>query len=203
MQHSSQRTACPICGRRKDHDCRWSDDVILCHTGSDLRPGDTLTIAGRQWAFIRPDGGHSGRAAVFKPHRPRNRGTDNKHTPNTAQQLLSRQAKRHQWAEVLAQFFAAFDAAWNVPDFYTATPQQLAAAFSTIDDAQAKAAALTPHLQAIWRECPDLKQLHRLRVEHCLKTIAYMAEDARQFKQNDLGTPCPAADRSWKANEVL
>ena len=195
MKASGRNTPCPVCGRTKDADCRWSDSTILCHTGTDLRPSDTLTIAGQKWAFIRSNGGHSGRAAVFKPHRERSRG-EHHQTPNTAQELLSRQTKRHQWAEVLAQFFAAFDAAWNVPDFYTATPQQLAAAFSTIDDAQTKAAALTPHLQSIWRDCPDLKQLHKLRVEHCLKTIAHIAEDARQFKQNDLGTPCPAAVRS-------
>ena len=201
MKASGRNNPCPICGRTKDADCRWSDDVILCHTGTDMRPGDTLTIAGQPWAFIRHDGGFSGSAAVFKPHRERSRG-ERLPTPNTAQELLSRQTKRHQWSEVLHQFFAAFDAAWHVPDFYFCTPQQLIAAFSTIDDAQTKAAALAPHLQSIWRDCPDLKQLHKLRVEHCLKTIAHIAEDARRFKEQDLGTPCTAAVHELLGEEL-
>lgn len=163
-----------------------------------MRPGDTITIAGQEWAFIHHKGGFSGMAAVFKPHRKR----DYSRTPSTAQELLSRQSKRFQWSSVLNQFFAAFDAAWNIPDLYSCTPQQLTKAFSTIDDAQTKAAALSGHLQAIWRDCPDLKQLHRLRVEHCLKTIAHIAEDARQFKQNDLGIPCPAAVHQLLGEEV-
>ena len=189
MKASGRNNPGPVCGRTKDADCRWNDSTILCHTGTDMRPGDTLTIAGQQWAFIHHKGGFSGVAAVFKPHRERAISR----TPNTAQELLSRQTKRHQWSEVLDQFFAAFDAAWNIPDLQTASPQQLTEAFSTIDDAQTKAAALSPHLPAIWRDCPDLQQLHRLRVEHCLKSIAHIAEDARRFKEQDLGNPCPAA----------
>ena len=45
----------------------------------------------------------------------------------------------------------------------------------------------------IWRDHDDLSQLHRLRVEAQLKSIAYIAEDLRQFQQNELGLPCPAA----------
>ena len=198
---SGRNNPCPVCGRVKDADCRWNDTTILCHSGTDMRPGDTLTIASQQWAFIHHKGGFSGVAAVFKPHRERSISR----TPNTAQELISRQTKHHQWSEVLKQFFAAFDAAWNIPDLQTASPEQLAAAFSTIDNAQTKAAALTPHLQAIWRDCPDLKQLHRLRVEENLKAIAYMAADVRNFKEQDLGNPCPAAVRSWleEQDEVL
>ena len=194
MKASGRNHPCPVCSRVKDADCRWNDTTILCHTGTDLRSGDTLTINGTQWAFIHHNGGFSGSAAVFKPHREKEPSRGQRlQTPNTAQQLLSMQTRRHQWSEVLHQFFSAFDAAWNTPDFHTATPHQLSAAFLTIDDAQTKAAALSPHLPSIWRDCPDLQQLHRLRVEHCLKTIAHIAEDTRQFQEQDLGTPCPAA----------
>ena len=192
MKASGRNNPCPACGRTKDADCRWNDTTILCHTGTDMRSGDTLTIAGTKWAFIHHKGGFSGVAAVFKPHRERSRG-ENLLTPNSPKELLSRQAKRHQWSEVLQQFYDAFDAAWNVADFYTATPNQLTAAFAAITDAQAKAAALTPHLQAIWRDCPDLKQFHKLRVEHCLKSIAYMVRDAEDFERLDLGAPRTAA----------
>ena len=197
MHSSGRNNPCPVCGRTKDTDCRWNDATLLCHTGTDLRPGDTLTIGGQKWAFIHHKGGFSGMAAVFKPHRERNREEWKRDlqrpTPNSAAQLLAIQQKRTQWSVVLDQFFAAFDAAWNVPDFYSATPDQLKNAFTAIDDAQAKAAALAPHLQTIWREHPDLKQLHRLRVEDNLKAIAYMADDVRRFIEQDLGTPCPVA----------
>ena len=197
MNASGRNNPCPICQRVKDADCRWNDTTILCHTGTDLKPGDTLTIAGQKWAFIHHHGGFSGIAAVFKPHRDRNREKWKRDlrrpTPNSPAQLLAIQQKRSQWSDVLDQFFDAFDAAWNVPDFYSATPDQLTAAFAAIDDAQNKAAALAPHLSAIWHEHPDLKQLHRLRVKAFLKHIADMAEDVCRFKEQDLGTPCPVA----------
>ncbi|WP_232199939.1 hypothetical protein [Synechococcus sp. CC9616] len=160
-----------------------------------MRPGDTLTIAGQQWAFIHHNGGFSGSAAVFKPDRERDRWPKPA-TPNTAQELLSRQTKRSQWAHILDQFHNAFDAAWDAPDFYTATPDELHSACVAITDAQVKAAALKPHLKTIWRDHEDLAQLHRLRVEAQIKSIAYQVEDLRQFQQNNLGTPCPAAVRA-------
>ena len=196
MKASGRNTPCPVCGRTKDADCRWSDSTILCHTGTDLRTSDTLTIAGQEWAFIRPNGGHSGRAAVFKPHRRQGKGGQRTHNPNNVKDLLSHQIKRHQWASLIQEFHDAFQAAWDAPDFYTANPQQLKAAFASISNAQGCGAALKPHLRSIWRDHQDLEQLERLRVEQQLKSIAYMAEDMRQFQQNDLGTPCPADVRS-------
>ena len=192
MKASGRNNPCPHCKRVKDADCCWNDEVILCHTGTDLNPGDTITIAGQKWAFIHHEAGFSGSAAKFKPDRELKRG-EHRSTPNTAQELLSRQTKRSQWAHILDQFHTAFDAAWNITDLYTATPEQLHSAAHAITDAQAKAAALKPHLKTIWREHEDLSQLHRLRVEAQLKSIAHQAEDLRQFQQNQLGFPCPVA----------
>ena len=45
MKASGRNNPCPVCGRVKDADCRWNDTTILCHTGTDLTPGDTITIA--------------------------------------------------------------------------------------------------------------------------------------------------------------
>ena len=206
MHSSGRNNPCPVCGRTKDADFRWLDEVILCHTGTDLKPGDTITIAGQKWAFIHNKGGVSGMATIFKPHLDRNREEWKwdlrRPTPSSPAQLLAIQQKRTQWLDVLDQFFAAFDAAWNVPDFYSATPDQLKNAFTAIDDARAKAAALAPHLQTIWREHPDLKQLHRLRLEDNLKAIAYMADDVRRFKEQDLGTHCPAAVHELLGKEL-
>ena len=201
MKSSGRNNPCPVCNRTKDTDCRWNDDVILCHSGTDLTPGSTVNINGAEWAFIHHKGGFSGVAAVFKPHRELERKPSLNRTPNSPQELLSRQTKRSQWADILEQFHTAFDDAWNVPDFYTASPNELHAAFDVITDAQAKAAALRPHLQAIWREHQDLAQLHRLRVEAQLKSIAHMAEDVRQFQELELGTPRPAAVRAM-AEEI-
>ena len=194
MKSSGRNHPCPVCSRVKDADCRFNDGVILCHSGTDLTPGDTITINGAQWAFIHHKGGFSGSAAVFKPHREKELTRGQRlHTPSSAQELLSRQTKRSQWAHILDQFHDAFDEAWNIPDLYTCTPDQFQSACAAVSDAQAKAAALRPHLRTIWRDHEDLSQLHRLRVEAQLKSIAYIAEDLRQFQQNELGLPCPAA----------
>ena len=194
MKSSGHNQPCPVCSRVKDADCRFNDEVVLCHTGTDLRPGDTITISGAQWAFIHHNGGFSGSAAVFKPHREKELTRGQRlHTPSSAQELLSRQTKRSQWAHILDQFHDAYDEAWNIPDLYTCIPNQFQSACAAITDAQAKAAALRPHLRTIWRDHEDLSQLHRLRVEAQLKSIAYIAEDLRQFQQNELGLPCPAA----------
>ncbi len=197
MKSSGHNQPCPVCSRVKDADCRFNDEVVLCHTGTDLRPGDTITISGAQWAFIHHNGGFSGSAAVFKPHREKELPRGQRlQTPNTAQQLLSMQTRRHQWASAIEEFHTAFQLAWDIPDLYEASPEQLQSASAAVSDAQSCAAALRPHLPHIWRDHKDLEQLHRQRVESNLKTLSYIAEDLRQFQQNELGTPCPAAVRS-------
>ena len=76
MQYSSKRNPCPVCARDKDSDCRWNDEVIFCHCGSSFAPpshlkvGKILIVNGIEWALVKTDAGHSGRAFVFKPHRP-------------------------------------------------------------------------------------------------------------------------------------
>ena len=76
MQYSSKRNPCPVCARDKDSDCRWNDEVIFCHCGSSFAPpshlkvGKTLIVNGIEQALVKTDAGHSGRAFVFKPHKP-------------------------------------------------------------------------------------------------------------------------------------
>lgn len=193
MKSSGRNNPCPVCQRVKDTDCRWNEEVILCHSGTDLKPGDTININGAKWALIRTNGGFSGQAAVFKPHRELEQHSTHNNTPCSPQDLLSRQTKRSQWAHILEQFHDAFNEAWEIPDLYTCTPNQLNNACTVVANAQAKAAAIRPHLQSIWREHKDLDQLHRLRVESHLKTIAYIAEDLRQFQELELGIPCLVA----------
>ncbi|MBO8223080.1 hypothetical protein HA142_06095 [Prochlorococcus marinus str. XMU1401] len=76
MQYSSRKNPCPVCGRNKDSDCRWNDEVMFCHVGTNFAPpshlkvGEVLVVNGIEWALVKTDAGHSGRAHVFKPHRP-------------------------------------------------------------------------------------------------------------------------------------
>ncbi len=197
MKSSGRNQPCPACQRTKDSDCRWNDETILCHTGTDFKSGDTITIDGAVWAFIHHNGGFSGSAAVFKPHRERSRDQwrrdIQRRTPRSPSELISIQTQGTQWADAIEEFHAAFQLAWDIPDLYSASPDQLQAASAAITDAQARAAALRPHLSHIWREHKDLEQLHRLRIESNLKSLGYIAEDLRQFQQNELGIPCPAA----------
>ena len=79
MRQSGKRSPCPSCGRDSDGDCRFSDQVVLCHSGKrfappkHLRVGDVITLQGRPWALVATGKGYDGAAHVFKPHNPRNK----------------------------------------------------------------------------------------------------------------------------------
>lgn len=83
---SGRRTPCPICGRTRDGDCKFSDEMAWCHHGSNhappmgLRPGEVITGKdGNCWAFVREGQGISGGCSTFvadrelpdRPHLPR------------------------------------------------------------------------------------------------------------------------------------
>ena len=189
--HSGRRTPCPVCGRTKDDDCRWNDEVILCHTGTDLNPGDTITVAGKEWAFIHHKGGFSGSAAVFKPHIPRPASFPSAPTRPVSASVDG--LSRAQWDYVLNQFHQAFDDAWRSPDLYSCTPSELKNCIAVINDAQQKATAIRQWLSQVWRAFPDLDQTHRQRVDAELRHIAFIAEDLRSFLQNELGNQEDAA----------
>jgi len=71
MEQSGRNNPCPHCERTKDGDCRWNDKVILCHSGSSLKPGSVVTLNGKDWYLSRHNGGYDGSAAVFKRHKPK------------------------------------------------------------------------------------------------------------------------------------
>lgn len=183
MQTSGPKSPCKICGRTKDGDCRSTPDLILCHTGTDLRPGETITIDGQLWAFIRGNGGFSGMAAVFRPHSDR-APLDQRSTAKHDAQTKARHAVA---AYSIERFYEAFQAAWDLPDFHTLTPDQLCQGAATLARAQEVGTALAKNLQCLWREAPELKELHRERVNGYLKSLAYQVEDFRHFKQHYLG----------------
>lgn len=189
MQPSGPKTPCKVCGRDSDGDCRSTEDLILCHQGrrfappAHLRPGDTLSIDGKPWALIRHGGGFDGQAAVFRPHResspPANRHPDGGNARAKARQAVA--------AFAIERFYRAFQAAWDVPDFHSLTPEALREAIRTIELAHEIGRALAASLQRLWRDAPDLKVIHRERINGYLKSLNYQLDDLRHFRSCYLG----------------
>jgi len=70
--YSSPKNPCPVCGRTKDSDCRWSNEVCHCRTYAKehLRAGEVVQgNDGQQWAYLGDSDG--GRWAMFRPHEER------------------------------------------------------------------------------------------------------------------------------------
>ena len=181
MRHSTKAQPCPACQRTRDGDCRFTDDLILCHTGTDLRPGDTIDIAGQPWALIRHDGGFDGAAAVFRPHRE-----DSKINRRRVD-LDNRLAKRAVASYSIRLFLDHFQQAWDLPDFHDLSPDALHNAFALIEATEAEGIALKSSLVSVWRECTDLADLYRWRIDGCVKSIKAQAQDVRHFRRHYLG----------------
>jgi len=190
MQKSGRNNACPSCGRTKDADCRWSDDVIFCHQGSNhgpdqsLRVGDTILIDGAPWALVKRNGGYDGNAFVFKPHQEK---ADTSHRTVNRQELLTKQAKRSIASVSLERFFTAYQRAWDINDLHSLTPQAIDQAITTIEHAAGIGRDLSGNVDQIWREHQDLRDLYKLRFEACLLSINYQVADLAHFRTHYLG----------------
>ena len=190
MQRSGSNNPCPSCGRVKDKDCAWNEEVIFCHQGSSCGPdhnlkiGDCIFIDGAPWALVKTDAGFSGKAYVFKPHEDREWSSP---SGVNRRELLDRRARRAIAALSLERFFNAFQRAWDLPDLHSMTPEQLQDAIKTIHNAHTIQCELAGSVQTIWREHPDLSQLYRLRFEGCVKAVTWMAKDLADFRCQYLG----------------
>jgi hypothetical protein len=99
LKPSSKSNPCPICGRMHDGDCRISNDLVLCHHGSNhhpphgVRPGEVpanLADTSKHWAYAKET--EDGRAAVYVIDKPiPGRPLQRSHTRAAA---ASRQATR-------------------------------------------------------------------------------------------------------------
>jgi hypothetical protein len=78
LQSSGPLSPCPCCGRKKDNDCRISNDrkLVLCHYGAThhpplgLKPGDVMKGSdGQRWAFTK--NANDERVAVFTLDKPK------------------------------------------------------------------------------------------------------------------------------------
>ena len=196
MKHSGNKNPCPSCGRSKDADCRWTEDIIYCHCGSSqspdqtLRIGDTITLSGAKWALIKTNGGFDGAAYVFKPHQDRSVGR-RRRVPDSPRELSTKQAKRSIASVSLERFFDAYRAAWDVNDLHTLNAHQLNEAIKVIEGAARIGRDLSRSVDSIWREHHDLRDLHKGAFDACLKNINEQVADLAHFRTYYLGE-CPA-----------
>lgn len=178
LKQSSRREPCPVCGRNQDGDCRFTEDLILCHQGTrfgppqHLRPGDVVSVNGKPWALIRTDAGFDGAAHEFRP----DRGARPTSQPRRLRRKHQRRASR-----LLHEVMRDIDAALAVPEFIHSTPDELEVSFRLIDTAAAKASALLPSLQG-----------HSLReqvllLKEAVKQLNHQQRDANHFRNHYLG----------------
>ena len=190
MRSSGRNTPCPSCGRTKDGDCRFNEEVILCHAGEScgpdqaLRIGEVVNIEGHSWALVKTGAGHSGSAHVFKPHQPKRKKAPRATRTGPQQE---QQAKAEVASTAIEHFFDEFDLAWNVMDFHSLSPKELTEGIDTIETAHQTGQELSGLIQSIWRENHDLRILHRDRFNACIRNLGYQVEDLRHFRNHYLG----------------
>ena len=176
-----------MCGRSKDGDCRFDDDVIFCHQGSSSGPpanlqiGDVLIRQGREWALVKTNAGFDGAAFVFKPHRPlkKRKLYSSLHRVNTAvkkRHLINAQKK------LIEGFIKLSQAALDVLDFESAPPDELKESFALIE----KAYFQGKEIREIVGFCPELKNWISL-IDKANKQLLYQYKDQLSFRQNYLG----------------
>ena len=182
MQTSGPRSLCPVCQRTKDADCRWTHDVILCHAGSDDRPGTVITIDGQPWYLSRVNGGSDGAAAVFKPHKEGQREPS-----GHLRQDIYRQAKAAVARFSIEHFLDRFEQCWDVPDFHSLAPSDLRAAFGLIDDTLQIGTKLASALSPLYRQDEHLREHYRWRIEAAIKSLRHQQRDAADFRRIYLG----------------
>ena len=187
MRSSKRNEPCPMCGRSKDSDCRFDDDVIFCHQGSSHGPpsslyvGDVVTRQGRDWALVKTNAGFAGAASVFKPHRPL---PNRKHFSPT--QRVDEEAKRRNLINAQKKLIEGFiklsQSALDVLDFESAPPDELKASFALIEKAHSQG----KEIREIIGFCPELKNWIAL-IDKANKQLSYQYKDQLSFRRNYLG----------------
>ena len=186
LKQSSRRDPCPVCGRNADGDCRFSDELILCHSGTrfhppqHLRPGDVIDINGSRWALIRSGAGFDGAAHEFRPDRA---NTSRQETKAAAPQRRVRQLAA---SRRLRQFNLGFREALRCPEFALLSADEadryLPVIFSTAD----QGLALETLVRSLAAADPSWKR-HLKTLRNRLKAIDYQRDNARWF----FGIPTP------------
>ena len=192
MQSSKRNNPCPVCSRTKDADCRWNDDVILCHQGTShgppthLKPGNTLDLDGHKWALVSIGGGFDGAAHVFRPHQERKQKIINSDWRDKKQELFDLSVKVTCGRIATDQFFAIAKKALDVLEFESAPLDELKESIALIYEAERQGLATQRELQSLIREDKDLKPLLE-EVNSTLKEITYQRKDTDRFRRQMLG----------------
>ena len=190
---SRANNPCPVCGRTKDTDCRWSDDVIMCHQGTSFAPpahlkvGDTITISDRVWALVSRNGGFDGSAAVFKPHRP---GQAPQHHGITRHRPAAPDLSQQRQDSIelgLSTFLENYRVCWNVPDFHGMDCTQQREAFDLIENTSLQGELIASNIQSVWRDFPELKARFKDLFEMAIQSLKYQKKDVDHFRCHYLG----------------
>jgi hypothetical protein len=182
LHYSSKHNPCPICSRTKDDDCRWVDDWIACHTGAaanNLRPGQIIEANGCTWYLSRINGGHSGSAHIYRPHRPGQQQQQRQH-------LSKRNTDTMAMVATCRRFYALLrprvHAALRLPLWEHCSPTELA----LIPDTNRSIQQLIHRLQQARRLDHTLARL-LLITRHWLKAMGYQLADLHRFQRQQLG----------------
>tara|TARA_R100001443_G_scaffold47372_1_gene60024 strand:- start:3388 stop:3987 length:600 start_codon:yes stop_codon:yes gene_type:complete len=192
MQSSKRNNPCPVCSRVKDSDCRWNDEVILCHRGStnsppeNLRVGNTLEIEGRTWALVATCGGFDGQAYVFKHHQEKVNPHRENAWPDHKKELFERSIQAHKAKKRAEQFFHLAQKAVDVLEFVSATPEELKESFSLIYQAKEDGEQIQKELKSLVFDNKELAPILELVIK-ANKEINYQYIDANHFRKNFLG----------------
>lgn len=186
LHYSCKQNPCPICSRTKDGDCRWGAEWIACHTGAaanHLCPGQTIEALGQTWYLSRTNGGHSGTAHIYRPHRPGQ---------------LQRQLSSKRNAETLAMvatcrsFYALLrprvHAAQRLPLWELCSPVEMHLVANVYSGIQ----QLIHRLQQTRRSDPTLARLLPI-ARHWLKAMGYQLADLQRFQHQQMGM-----ERGWR-----
>ena len=186
LKQSSRRNPCPACGRNADGDCRFSEELILCHQGTrfglpqQLRLGDVIDINGAPWALIRSDAGFDGAAHEFRPDRG---NTFINAIKEAAPQRRVRQLAAHRR---LRQFNLGFREALRCPEFELLSADEADRYLPVIFSIAEQGLALEPLVRSIAASDPSWKR-HLKSLRCRMKTIGYQRDNARWF----FGIPTP------------
>jgi hypothetical protein len=180
LLYSSKRNPCPICSRTKDGDCRWGDDWIACHSGAaanDLRPGQTIEAQGQTWYLSRINGGHSGSAHIYRPHRPGQPQRQHRSKRNTDTLALVATCRRF-----YALLRPRVHAGLRLPLWEHCSPTELA----LIPDTYLSIQQLIHRLQQARRNDSTLARLLPI-ARRWLKAMGYQLVDLQRFQRQQLG----------------
>ena len=190
LSKSGPHSPCPVCGRDTDGDCRFKDDLILCHQGTSFQPpqmrlGEVLEIDGELWALVSTKAGFDGAAYAFRPDK--NAGYPANY---------DRQPQRGLNADKAREAFAAIDEALSLDEFGFATLPELNENWERVRRANELSLALKQALLKLWRNEPDVGRKETLRRQVFLlldarKAIQYQRRDLNHFRDQHLCEDLP------------